>query len=163
MKGMITDRRPRILVTGASSGVGLATAEPLAAGGAGVITVSRDPSRGVAASERVAALATGSEPVFLPADPSNQSSIRDLSALLHLSSSAAPAAASVWPTHLVFDFAVGCADGAHRQHHLGIAPPAARLRQSGGERGYNLFSAYARSKLATVLFTCELAGSALPW
>ena len=184
MNHMTTSRKPRILLTGASSGIGLTTAEQLAAGGAEVIMVSRDPASGAAAREKVAALATAAEPIFLAADLSNQASIRALSTLLHerfdsidvLINSAGTAyrrreltvdgieltfatnhRAPFRLTHLVFD--------------LLSAAPAARVISTTseshskrldfdnlqGERKYTFFSAYARSKLANILFTYELA------
>jgi len=184
MNHMTTSRKPRILLTGASSGIGLTTAEQLAAGGAEVIMVSRDPASGAAAREKVAALATAAEPIFLAADLSNQASIRALSTLLHerfdsidvLINSAGTAyrrreltvdgieltfatnhLAPFRLTHLVFD--------------LLSAAPAARIISTTseshskrldfdnlqGERKYTFFSAYARSKLANILFTYELA------
>src|SRR5437660_1016145 len=74
---------PRILITGASSGIGLAAARQLAALGAEVVMVSRDLARGVDARNRVAAVATRCEPAFLPADLSSLASIRDLAGRLH--------------------------------------------------------------------------------
>jgi len=85
MNHMTTDPnpQPRVLITGASSGIGLAAARQLAASGAEVIMVSRDLSRGTAARDQVATVATGREPIFLPADLSSQESIRDLAKRLH--------------------------------------------------------------------------------
>ena len=71
------------LVTGASSGIGLAAAQQLAAAGVEVVMVSRDPVRGQAAAAKVAALATGPGPTFAAADLSSQAAIRDLARLLH--------------------------------------------------------------------------------
>jgi short-subunit dehydrogenase len=58
----------RVVITGASSGIGLATAKQLAASGLEVVRVSRDRVRGQAAEARVAALATGPKPTFVAAD-----------------------------------------------------------------------------------------------
>src|SRR5712692_3205332 len=77
------DMARRIVVTGASSGIGLATAKQLAAAGHEVVMVSRDSSRGGEAFATVAELATGPLPTFLSADLSSQASIRELSARLH--------------------------------------------------------------------------------
>lgn len=146
--------------------------------------VSHEQLRGATARQKVAAKATGAEPVFLAADLSSQASIRALSTLLHerfdsidvLIDNAGTASprreltvdgiemtlatnhlAPFLLTHLVFD--------------LLSAAPAARVvcttsESHGrrldfddlqGERKYTFFSAYARSKLANVLFTYELA------
>lgn len=184
MNHMTRDRKPRILVTGASSGIGLAIAEQLAIGGVEVMMVSRDPVRGRAARERVAALATGPEPVFLAADLSSQAWIRDLSARLHraidsidvLINNAGTASRrreltvdgieKTWATNHLAPFLL-----THLVFDLLSAAPAARIitttseshskrlhfHNLQGERAYNFFSAYARSKLANVLFTYELA------
>lgn len=68
---MTAGRHLRIVVIGASSGIGLATAEQLAAAGVEVVMVSRDPERGTAAQRGVAAQATGAKPLFLAADLSS--------------------------------------------------------------------------------------------
>jgi NAD(P)-dependent dehydrogenase (short-subunit alcohol dehydrogenase family) len=173
-----------ILVTGASSGIGLAAVRQLAAQGEHLILVSRDLLRGVSSRDEVARLATGGEPVFLPADLSSQQSIRKLAKELHarfssidvLINNAGTASRSRELT----------VDGLERTfatNHLGpflltelvldllCAAPAGRIVTTTseshanqldfdnlqGERKYSFFSAYARSKLANILFTYELA------
>jgi retinol dehydrogenase-14 len=173
-----------IVITGASSGIGLAASRQLAAQGASVIMVSRDRARGAAARDQVARIATGPLPTFLDADLSSQESIRRLAAELHarftsidvLINNAGTASAHRELT----------VDGVERTfavNHLApflltqlvrdllLAAPAARVvntvseTHSGrldfgnlqGERRYSFFSAYARSKAANILFTYELA------
>src|SRR5947209_14669907 len=72
----MTDRV--VLITGASSGVGLAAACQLAARGAAVLMVSRDAHRGRVASAAVASAATGPAPTLLLADLSSQDEIHAL-------------------------------------------------------------------------------------
>jgi NAD(P)-dependent dehydrogenase (short-subunit alcohol dehydrogenase family) len=173
-----------VLITGASSGIGLATSRQLAAGGAHVVMVSRDPARGATARDEVASVATGPEPNFLTTDLSSQASIRALAVVLHdrvgsidvLINNAGTASGRRELT----------VDGLERTfavNHLApflltqlvldllVAAPAARVvntvseTHSGrldfgnlqGERRYSFFSAYARSKAANILFTYELA------
>lgn len=57
----------RVLVVGASAGIGFATAQMLAAEGAELLIASRDPAGIAAAAERIAA-ATGRRPAHLSAD-----------------------------------------------------------------------------------------------
>ncbi len=180
----MNDMARRIVVTGASSGIGLATARRLAAAGHEVVMVSRDTPRGAEALARVSELATGPLPTFLAADLSSQASIRELSGRLHdrftsidvLINNAGTASAHreltvdgiertfatnhLAPfllTHLVIDLLwaapAGRIVGTTSESH------AARLDLDNlqGERDYKFFSAYARSKLANILFTYELA------
>jgi NAD(P)-dependent dehydrogenase (short-subunit alcohol dehydrogenase family) len=173
-----------VLITGASSGIGLATSRQLAAGGANIVMVSRDPARGATARDEVASIATGPEPIFIACDLASQRQIRRLADDLHtcfvsldvLINNAGAASGN----------RVLTVDGIERTfavNHLGpflltnllldllVAAPAARVvntvseTHSGrldfdnlqGERRYSFFSAYARSKAANILFTYELA------
>ena len=172
------------LVTGANSGVGLATTRALANAGYGVTMVSRNPERGEAAREEVARLATGPEPTLLLADLSSQTAVRTLAAqvgaqLPRLDVLINNAGASFERRELTVD-------GIERTfatNHL--APflftnllldlvheaPAGRVVMVGsethsakldfdnlqGEKRYNFLDAYNRSKLANLLFTYELA------
>jgi NAD(P)-dependent dehydrogenase (short-subunit alcohol dehydrogenase family) len=174
----------RVLITGASSGIGLAAARQLAASGAEVVMTSRDLARGTAARDQVAALAVGPEPSFLPADLSSLGSIRDLAGRLHdrfdsidvLVNNAGTASGRRVLTIDGFEktFAVNhLAPFLLTQLLLDLlmAAPAARVvntvseTHSGqldfgnlqGERRYSFFSAYARSKTANILLTYELA------
>ena len=67
-----------VLITGANSGVGYCAATELAAAGAEIVMVCRDPGRGSAAREKLAKLASGPLPVLLLADLSSQSEVRKL-------------------------------------------------------------------------------------
>lgn len=67
-----------VLITGANSGVGFATARGLAELGAAVVIVCRDPGRGSAARDAIAQVATGPAPTLLVADLSSQAAIHAL-------------------------------------------------------------------------------------
>jgi NAD(P)-dependent dehydrogenase (short-subunit alcohol dehydrogenase family) len=174
----------RVLVTGTSSGIGLAAAEQLARSGAEVIMVSRDGVRGAEARDKVAAIATGRPPRLLSADLSSQASIRDLARHLHdgydsidvLINNAGTASRrreltvdgieKTFATNHLAPFLL-----THLMIDLLVAAPAGRIVATTseshsnrldfdnlqGERSYNFFVAYARSKLANILFTYELA------
>ncbi len=170
------------LVTGATSGIGAATALVLAREGATVVGVGRDPKRCAASAQRIAR-ATGSSVGFLLADLSAQEEIRDLArefqsryprldvlvncagarfderrlsrdgyemtfALNHLS--------YFLLTMLLFEQMSGggriinVASAAH------ASCPGVDFDDLQGERGYCGKKAYAQSKLANLLFSCEL-------
>jgi NAD(P)-dependent dehydrogenase (short-subunit alcohol dehydrogenase family) len=176
--------KARVVITGASSGVGLAAAEQLAALGAEVVMISRGNGAGAPARDRVAALATGRAPIFLAADLSSLASIRELAGVLHERFDSIDV--------LINNAGTGSprremtVDGLERTfavNHLGpflltqlvldllIAAPAARVVNTvseehsdkldfgnlQGERSYGFFSAYRISKTAQILFTYELA------
>jgi retinol dehydrogenase 14 len=171
------------LITGASSGIGLATARGLAKASYSVTVVARDPARGNAAREEVAQVATGPEPSLLLADLSSQARVR---ALAHEVGARFPkldvlinnAGASFQRRELTVDGI----EKTFATNHL--APfvltsllldqiheaPAGRVvtttseTHSGkldfdnlqGEKHYNFWGAYNHSKLANLLFTYEL-------
>ena len=71
-----------IVITGASSGVGLAAAQQLAARGEQVVVIGRDPRRLGAAMAAVRAAATGPEPAEFRADFTALAEVRELAAAL---------------------------------------------------------------------------------
>jgi len=71
------------LVTGATSGIGRATAEGLARRGARVWLVGRDATRGAAACDVIRTTSGNPQVEFLRADLSSQHEIRELAAELH--------------------------------------------------------------------------------
>jgi len=69
-----------VLVTGANSGLGLASAEALARRGATVLMGCRNPERAEAARVRVAAVATGPAPTVVALDLADLASVRKAAA-----------------------------------------------------------------------------------
>ena len=67
-----------VLITGANSGVGYATASQLAVAGAEIVMVCRDADRAADAQRKLAGLATGPAPAVFLADLSSQSDVRRL-------------------------------------------------------------------------------------
>jgi NAD(P)-dependent dehydrogenase (short-subunit alcohol dehydrogenase family) len=173
-----------VVITGASSGLGLETAKQLARAGAEIVMICRDQARGRLAQSQVAEVASGKPPVLLLADLSVQAQIRHV-------------ARSIRERYEVVDILVNNAGSAFNQlertddgleltwatNHLApflltelllpalIAAPAGRvvnvtseiysrkldLHNLQGERKYSYFGAYRISKLGNVLFTTELA------
>jgi NAD(P)-dependent dehydrogenase (short-subunit alcohol dehydrogenase family) len=173
-----------VLITGASSGTGLAMAIDLAKLGASVLMVSRDPERARAAQEEVAKVATGAPPRVLLADLSSQVEVRRL-------------AAEVRAATPKLDVLINNAGAAFRERQLSVdgiertlatnhlapfllttllldlvrAAPAGRIVTVTAslhsraidfdnlqlERGYGTIKAYALSKACNILFTYELA------
>jgi NAD(P)-dependent dehydrogenase (short-subunit alcohol dehydrogenase family) len=72
-----------IVITGANSGIGFATAIELTKQGAEVILVCRDEARGNEALKKVQSTANGQSPKLFVADLASQAAVRDLSTKLH--------------------------------------------------------------------------------
>ena len=178
-----------VLVTGANSGLGLRSAEALAARGATVLLGCRDPDRAEAARAAVAAVATGPGPAVVPLDLADLASVRSAAGTVaatadRLDVLMANAGVMAVPRGLT-------ADGFETQfgtNHLGhfaltglllpalLAAPAPRvvvtssnMHRNGTIRwddpnyetgGYRKWAAYGQSKLANLLFVAELGRQA---
>ena len=171
------------VITGATSGIGLITAERLAAKGARLVLVGRDPARGEAALARIKARAPRAEVSIHYADLSRLDALRTLAAGLNgfsrIDVLINNAGAMFWRRQVT-------ADGLERTfalNHMAYFVLAALLRDklassparivnvaSDAHRGarldfgdlqsahsYSGMRAYSRSKLCNILFTRELA------
>jgi NAD(P)-dependent dehydrogenase (short-subunit alcohol dehydrogenase family) len=173
-----------IVITGASSGVGLQTASQLAGQGGEIVMIVGDQARGEHARSQVAEAATGKPPVLLMADLSVQADIRRVAhqvrdrydhvdILVNNAGSAfsrrqqsADGLELTWATNYLAPFLL-----TELLLPLLVAAPAGRivnvvseyygrkldLGNLQGERKYSYFGAYRVSKLGEVLFTTELA------
>ena len=174
------------VITGATSGIGLAAAEALAAKGASLALVGRDRARGAVALARVRAAAPGVRAHMHYADLLSVAEVRRLGAELQ----AAYPRIDVLVNNAgaLFQEREVTGDGLERtfalnhvtyflltrllRDRLAASAPArvvsvasrAHERAAGLdfddlnlERGYTGWKAYARSKLANILFTRELA------
>jgi NAD(P)-dependent dehydrogenase (short-subunit alcohol dehydrogenase family) len=173
-----------VVITGASSGLGLETAKQLAGQGAEIVMIVRDRTRGGHARSQIAEVATGKSPVLLGADLSVQADIRRV-------------AQQIRDRYDHIDILINNAGNAFNHRELSpdgieltwainqLAPflltelllplivraPAGRivnlttnvyshkldLDNLQGERKYSWMGAYRISKLGLVLFTTELA------
>ena len=70
----------RVVITGATSGIGLAAAEALAALGARLTTVARNQAKAGHAAARIQAAGRGATPDVLLAELASQASVRRLGA-----------------------------------------------------------------------------------
>ncbi len=173
------------LVTGATSGIGREASIQLARGGARVIMIGRDRARTESALADIVARSGSKEVSSLICEFSSQAAIRELAVAvqkghdrLHIlvnnaggvnrarrltadGVEATFAVNHLGPfllTNLLLDLLVSSAPArvvtvasiGHRQGSLDF-------NDLGFERGYSIMRAYARSKLANVLFAAELA------
>jgi retinol dehydrogenase-14 len=175
-----------VLITGATSGIGLEASVKLAGMGAELVLVGRDRARGEAAVAAVKKRSGSRAVALMRCDFASPTEIRALAAevvasrpklhiLVNNAGSVSPARVVTGDgiertfmvnhlgpfllTNLLIDLlrrsaparVVTVASAAHRQGDM----PIDDLQFEGG--GYGIMRAYARSKLANVLFTTELA------
>ncbi|MBI3558162.1 MAG: SDR family oxidoreductase [Deltaproteobacteria bacterium] len=173
------------LITGANSGVGLATAMALAKNGARVVLACRDTQRGQAALETIRANTGSRKLELMLLDLGRLQSIRDFAAefkkkhnrLDVLVNNAGAMLAKRTTTHDGFETTFGVnhlgpflltnllLEVLKASHPARIVNVASGAHSFGwmdfgdlqGERFYLGFKAYSQSKLANIIFTCELA------
>jgi NAD(P)-dependent dehydrogenase (short-subunit alcohol dehydrogenase family) len=177
-------RDKHVLITGASSGLGLAMAIDLAKLGASVLMVSRDPERARAAEREIARVATGAPPTVLLADLSSQAEVRRLAADVRASAphldvlvNNAGAAfgerqltvdgiektlatnhlAPFLLTTLLLDRVCAAPSGRIVTVTSGSHASSIEIDNLGLEHGYRMLRAYSLSKACNILFTYELA------
>ena len=173
-----------VLITGANSGIGFATATALARMGARILLVCRDARRGADAQAAVADVATEAAPKLLLADLSSLHDVRALADDLHrhfpvidvLINNAAGIfsargltgdgiertfAVNHLAPFLLTNLVIGHLMAADRGRIINVAAesPLRKLDFDNlqGERRYGFLSAYFRSKLANIIFSNELA------
>jgi NAD(P)-dependent dehydrogenase (short-subunit alcohol dehydrogenase family) len=173
-----------VVITGASSGIGLETAKRLAAEGAEIVMVARDQAGGEQARTQIARVATGKPPVLLIADLSVQAQIRRLAGEIEaryqqidiLINNAGNAFTSrqlsadgfelTWAINALAPFLLTqlllpllTAAPAGRVVNLTTEVYSHKLHLDNlqGEHTYSWMGAYRTSKLGVVLFTTELA------
>jgi retinol dehydrogenase-14 len=173
-----------MIVTGASAGIGKATAIELARRGAHVVLVCRDQARGEAARHEAQASSASTRADLLLADLSSQVSIRRLAEeiqrlhptarVLINNAGVARSTRTLTPDGIEVTFAVNylapflltnlllgtlAANKPARVLNVTSTRMAPRLEFDNlqGEKQYSLTGAYDSSKLAMTMFTYELA------
>lgn len=171
------------LITGASGGLGKATALGLARLGTSVIMASRDETRGEVDRAEVAARSGNNAVKFMPLDLASQQSVRDLAARIKAESgrvdvlinnaSVFKGKRSVTPEglenmfgtnhlghFLLTNLLLDVLKASPQARIINItAPSTTRLNFDDlqGERKFNALSAFGASKMCNLLFTYELA------
>jgi NAD(P)-dependent dehydrogenase (short-subunit alcohol dehydrogenase family) len=169
------------VITGATSGIGLVAAQRLAAMGADLVLVGRDPTRGELALESLRTKAPHGRFTVHYADLSSMESMRRLAG--DIATVAPRIDVLVNNAGAIFNRRTTTADGLERTfalNHMGYFLMTALLRARITERivnvasvahrgarldfgdlqtvrGYGGWLAYRRSKLCNILFTAELA------
>ncbi|MDX1803955.1 MAG: SDR family oxidoreductase [Alcanivorax sp.] len=175
----------RVLITGGNSGIGLRTAEQLAARGAEVILACRDQTKGQAAVARIKNLTPGARVRLFQLDLADLDQVRqsanrildkvDRVDVLINNAGVVPTRqqytadgfemqfgvnylAPVLLTHQLLP-ALRAADSARIVHVASVAHWLGRINPKTwrGRRPYLVMDAYGQSKLANILFSDELA------
>jgi len=178
-------RGKTILVTGATSGLGLEASVDLARRGACVVMVGRDPPRTEAAHRLVTDRSGSRDVSHLLCDFASQAAIRDLARAFHEEHDRLDALVNnAGGVNKVRRLTVDGIEATFAVNHLGyflltnllldllVRSAPARVvsvasighrrgtldfHDLGFGRGYTIMRAYGRSKLANVLFSAELA------